>query len=218
MKFLWFLFRILMGWLFLWAFIDKTLGFSFSTAPEDAWIYGGSPTAGFLQFGARGPFAPFFNAIGGTPLVNWLYMAAMLALGLSLIFGLLVRFSSIIGTLVLALMYLAAMPPATNPFIDYHILYILILIGIFAANAGKYFGLDYFIFRKKAPAGKKKVVVEKKQVEKQPVEEKKNTAPKETLSVQEESTIVEPEPEQEVSTNLEPDTEEEESIQEEQMK
>jgi hypothetical protein len=32
MKFLWVLFRILLGWQFLWAFIDKTFGFGLSTA------------------------------------------------------------------------------------------------------------------------------------------------------------------------------------------
>jgi thiosulfate dehydrogenase [quinone] large subunit len=185
MKFICVLLRILLGWQFLWAFIDKTFGFGFSTAPENAWIYGGSPTAGFLQLGSRGPFAPFFNSIGGTVLVDWLFMMAMLALGLSLIFGLLVRFSSIVSIFVLALMYLAAIPPATNPFVDYHIIYIIVLIGIFIMNAGKYFGLDYLIFRKRpvAAAAKKTVEAKKTTVQTAPIEERK-TEPAKTADMQ----------------------------------
>ena len=198
--------RILLGWQFLWAFIDKTFGFGFSTAPENAWIYGGSPTAGFLQMGSRGPFAPFFNSIGGTVLVDWLFMLAMLALGLSLIFGLLVRFSSIVGIFVLALIYLAAIPPATNPFVDYHIIFIFVLIGLFIINAGKYFGLDYFIFRKRLAAVPQKKTVEAKKTTTKtappdsiktetaktaPVVEKETTVEVEETGVRQEEPIIE---------------------------
>lgn len=206
MKVLWVLLRILLGWQFLWAFIDKTFGFGFSTAPENAWIYGGSPTAGFLQFGSRGPFAPFFNSIGGTALVDWLYMMAMLALGLSLIFGLLVRFSSIVGVLVLAFMYLAVIPPTTNPFVDYHIIFMLVLIGIFAANAGKYFGLDHFIFRKRPAVAGKKTTVQKTQVIKEKPAEVK-AAPKESADIPEDENV-----------DVEEEQKEEETLEEEQMK
>ena len=37
------LLRILMGWLFLWTFLDKTFGLGFATTAEKAWIAGGSP-------------------------------------------------------------------------------------------------------------------------------------------------------------------------------
>jgi hypothetical protein len=130
----------------------------------------------------------------------------MLALGLSLIFGLLVRFSSIVGIFVLALMYLAAIPPATNPFVDYHIIFILVLIGIFAANAGKYFGLDYFLFRKRpAGAGKKETVQKKQVVKEKPAEVK--AAPKESADIPKDEGI-----------NAEEEQKEEETLEEEQMK
>lgn len=35
--------RLVIGWVFLWAFLDKVFGFGFSTPSERAWINGGSP-------------------------------------------------------------------------------------------------------------------------------------------------------------------------------
>ena len=46
--------RIMFGFYFLWAFLDKTFGLGFSTPAERAWINGGSPTRGFLS-GVEGP-------------------------------------------------------------------------------------------------------------------------------------------------------------------
>ena len=48
--------RIALGWIFLWAFLDKLFGLGHETATKNAWINGGSPTKGFLAFGATGPF------------------------------------------------------------------------------------------------------------------------------------------------------------------
>ena len=41
--------RISLGWVFLWAFLDKTFGLGYATESKDAWIDGGSPTFGFLS-------------------------------------------------------------------------------------------------------------------------------------------------------------------------
>ena len=41
--------RILLGFVFLWAFLDKTFGLGYATEPAKAWINGGSPTTGFLK-------------------------------------------------------------------------------------------------------------------------------------------------------------------------
>src|SRR3712207_7355187 len=40
--------RLALGWIFLWAFVDKLFGLGFATKAENAWIDGGSPTQGFL--------------------------------------------------------------------------------------------------------------------------------------------------------------------------
>ncbi|HEV2634497.1 MAG TPA: hypothetical protein VGX23_05090, partial [Actinocrinis sp.] len=47
--------RIGTGFMFLWAFLDKTFGLGYSTASAKAWIHGGSPTKGFLGSVAVGP-------------------------------------------------------------------------------------------------------------------------------------------------------------------
>ena len=72
--------RVVLGLYFLWAFVDKLFGFGFHTAPDKAWINGGSPTAGFLS-GVAGPFAGPFNAIAGAAWADWLFMAGLLASG-----------------------------------------------------------------------------------------------------------------------------------------
>ena len=46
--------RISLGSIFLWAFLDKMFGLGYATSSEDAWINGGSPTEGYLQFAAGG--------------------------------------------------------------------------------------------------------------------------------------------------------------------
>jgi thiosulfate dehydrogenase [quinone] large subunit len=40
--------RLALGWVFLWASLDKLFGWGFATPEKNAWINGGSPTKGFL--------------------------------------------------------------------------------------------------------------------------------------------------------------------------
>ncbi|MFC5822105.1 hypothetical protein ACFPUY_44090, partial [Nonomuraea harbinensis] len=40
--YVWAIARISIGWVFLWAFLDKTFGWGFATPAERAWINGGS--------------------------------------------------------------------------------------------------------------------------------------------------------------------------------
>jgi thiosulfate dehydrogenase [quinone] large subunit len=128
------LLRISMGFIFLWAFFDKTFGLGFATKFENAWIRGGSPTTGFLKFGVHGPLANFFHSLAGLPAVDWLFMIGLLFVGLTLIFNRFVKWGALAGSLMLAFMYLALMFPENNPIIDDHLIYILVLILI-ALNA-----------------------------------------------------------------------------------
>src|ERR1044072_1320309 len=41
--------RLLTGFAFLWAFLDKTFGLGYATPSGKGWIDGGSPTKGFLS-------------------------------------------------------------------------------------------------------------------------------------------------------------------------
>src|SRR3989344_2644999 len=119
--------RLVMGWIFLWAFMDKLFGLGFATNPEKAWILGGSPTSGFLSFGVHGPFVDLYNSLAGIPFIDWLYMLGMLFIGFTLMSGVLVRLGSIAGIMMLFLLYTAVgLFPANNPFIDEHIVYMLL--------------------------------------------------------------------------------------------
>src|SRR3989344_2695414 len=89
--------RLSMGLIFLWAFFDKLLGWGFATTPEKAWMVGGSPTAGFLQFGVHGPFTEFFNSLAGSTLVDWLFMLGLLFIGITLTLGIFMKLGAYAG-------------------------------------------------------------------------------------------------------------------------
>ncbi len=141
--YVWVAVRLSLGSIFLWAFVDKLFGFGFATQPEQAWIHGGSPTAGFLKFGVSGPFSSFFNALSGSVFVDWLFMLGLLGIGLSLILGVCTKIAGWSGAFMVLLMWLALLPPKNNPVIDEHVVYLILLIGIAAAElrAGDYYGL-----------------------------------------------------------------------------
>lgn len=128
--YVWALLRIFLGFIFLWAFLDKLFGLGFSTVPDKSWLMGGSPTSGFLKMGTHGPFASIFQSMAGNPLVDWLFMLGLLLIGLALILGIGLKIAGYSGSLLLLLMWMAAFPPKTNPVIDEHIIYILILLGL----------------------------------------------------------------------------------------
>lgn len=140
--------RILVGFMFLWAFIDKVWGLGFATTPDKAWLAGGSPTAGFLSFGVHGPFANFYHSLAGNPLVDWLFMLGLLFIGITLTLGIAVKLGSWAGIIMMALMYTAAgIWPANNPFVDEHLIYIFVLASFLFTHPGKYFGFGNAWFR-----------------------------------------------------------------------
>ena len=73
--------RFSLGWVFLWAFLDKTFGLGYATKAEDAWLDGGSPTYGFLNFAATGPFEDFYKSIAGDAWADWLFMIGLAGSG-----------------------------------------------------------------------------------------------------------------------------------------
>ena len=133
------LLRIALGWVFLWAFIDKLLGLGYATLPEKAWLAGGSPTAGFLK-GAAGTFASMFNGLAGQVWVDWLFMAGLLGIGLALVLGIATRLATYAGTLLLLLMWLSVFPIKNNPFVDDHIIFILVLFALYSTEADEVMG------------------------------------------------------------------------------
>ena len=128
--------RVLLGFVFLWAFLDKTFGLGFATESAKSWVNGGSPTTGFLKFGVNpeSPFAGFFTGLAGQAWVDWLFMAGLLGLGVALIFGVALRVAAVSGTLLLVMMWAAELPLENNPVIDDHIVYASALFVIAAGR------------------------------------------------------------------------------------
>jgi thiosulfate dehydrogenase [quinone] large subunit len=143
--------RIAFGLTFLWAFFDKLLALGFSTgkAPngtvdrfgDAAWIHGGSPTKGFLAFGADGPFKDFYHSIAGAAWADWAFMLGLLGIGLALTFGVGMRFAAVAGGVLYLLMWSVVLPPANNPVIDEHILGAITVVALALTNAGDTWGL-----------------------------------------------------------------------------
>ncbi|MFI7127873.1 hypothetical protein ACIBQ1_19395 [Nonomuraea sp. NPDC050153] len=137
----WAVARISIGWIFLWAFLDKAFGWGFATPADRAWIEGGSPTTGFLKGTGENALGGFFGSLAGQAWVDWLFMAGLLGIGLALVLGIGTRVAAGAGTLTLVLMWAAELPPANNPFMDEHIVYSIVLIGLALAGTGTTFGL-----------------------------------------------------------------------------
>ena len=141
-NYIWGALRFGMGWIFMWSFLDKLFGLGFPTSPESGWIAGGSPTFGFLNFGTAGPLAVFYQGMAGNVVADVLYMIGMLAIGLPLLFGVGVRVGASIGVLMMGLIYTAGfLPPEHNPFMDQHIIFALVLLGIATTQMDSRLGL-----------------------------------------------------------------------------
>ncbi|MEJ7585043.1 MAG: hypothetical protein WKF43_13410 [Acidimicrobiales bacterium] len=137
--------------MFLWAFFDKLLALGYATGVDRetgaldrfgdaAWINGGSPTQGFLS-GVTGPFKGVFEPMAGAAWADWLFMIGLLAIGVALILGIGMRIAAASGALLLVFMWMASLPLDNNPFMDYHLVYAVVLIGLAIAHAGDTLGM-----------------------------------------------------------------------------
>ena len=133
--------RINLGWIFLWSFVDKLFGLGFSTAPENAWLAGGSPTYGFLTHATAGPLAGLYQSMAGAFLVDALFMFGLAGLGVALTLGIGLKIAGIGGSLMMLMMWSAHLPPVQNPLIDQHIVYALVIILLAQTEAGMTWGL-----------------------------------------------------------------------------
>ncbi len=151
----WTLLRLLLGWSFLWAFLDKMFGLGFATCRlegggidfgcDAAMLSGGSPTYGFLNFATQGshtgglfdwmaPSAP--DAIN---LADAGFMAALLLGGVALLLGIGVRIAAIGGAVLMAFMFLAIdVFPENNPVNSSHVIEMAAFSGIAYVGAGRF--------------------------------------------------------------------------------
>ncbi|MFE5917664.1 hypothetical protein [Streptomyces sp. NPDC056468] len=147
--------RLLTGFVFLWAFLDKTFGLGYATPSGKGWTDGGSPTKGFLSGVAAGPMESTFHSWAGGAWADWLFMLGLLGISIALIAGVALRLAAVAGTVMMTLMWVAEWPPAqtlsdgspsmsTNPFAEYHLIYAVVLIALAAVSAGDTLGVGKF--------------------------------------------------------------------------
>lgn len=129
-----FLFRISLGWLLFYAGITKLLDPSWTA---EGYLKGAKTLTGLYQFFASPavlPFTNFLNAWGLT------------LIGLSLLVGIGVRLSAILGAAIMLLYYLPILqfpyPNAHSFIVDEHIVYAAALLFLAATRAGRVWGLE----------------------------------------------------------------------------
>lgn len=145
--------RIGIGFVFLWAFIDKLFGLGFATCRDaetkavnvmcdSAWLAGGHPTEGYLksaagEFGGdpAGVYGEMFKGwgdanIGGFRFLDWAFMLGLLLVGGALMLGIGTKLAALGAVGLLGLMYIAHFDNTNNPVIDDHIVYSLASVGI----------------------------------------------------------------------------------------
>jgi len=133
-RFVIFFLRIFVGWLFLYA---------------GAWqIWENFSPAGFLAHVVtfHAFFAPF-AAPAMLPYTDFLVKWGHLLIGLSLVSGLMVRVSGPFGILLMVVYHFAHMDwpfieDHLSLFVDYHLVYALVIVYLIAHRAGHVFGLD----------------------------------------------------------------------------
>ncbi|MDO8600971.1 MAG: DoxX family protein [bacterium] len=129
-----FLLRISMGWMMFYAGITKVLN------PE--WT-----AAGYLA-GAKtfGGFYQWLTTPGMLPVVNFINEWGLTLLGISLILGIGVRMTSILGAVLMMLYYFPILdfpyPNAHSYIVDEHIIYAFVLLFFAAVRAGRAWGLE----------------------------------------------------------------------------
>lgn len=132
--------RVLLGFLFLYSGITKVLDPEWTSAGLLAGAKTFSAVYGWFASATNIGWVDFLNSWGQT------------LIGLGLIFGCLTRYASYAGILLMVLYYFPGLefPYVDHGFlIDQHVIYIAVFVVLITTNAGQYWGLDKYIFRKR---------------------------------------------------------------------
>lgn len=133
-----FLLRVSLGWVMFYAGITKIL--------DPKWT-----AKGYIA-GAK-MFPTFYGSLLTNPtnlmIIDFLNKWGLTLIGVSLMLGFLVRFSSPFGAALMMLYYFPVLdfPYASGKnyyIVDFHIIFALTFIVLLIGDAGKYWGLDYY--------------------------------------------------------------------------
>lgn len=136
--------RILTGFIFLWAFVDKMFGLGIATEPAKSVLAGGSPTTGYLSFAVaeNNPFRGIWDMLVSiNPITDILFMAGLLGIGVALVLGIGMKVAVWSGVAMYVFMALASLPFPNNPLVDDHVLMALVLIVLLGLKAQDHVGL-----------------------------------------------------------------------------
>jgi len=133
--------RMVLGWTLLWAFFDKMFGLGYATSSDRAWINGGSPTSGYLQFAVSGPLSGIYQDMAGNGIVDSLFMLALISVGVAMILGVGTRISGMAGAALMLLLWSTHIPPENNPVTDDHIVYAILFVAMIFVRPGRWLGL-----------------------------------------------------------------------------
>lgn len=140
-----FLLRVSMGWLMFYAGITKVLDSEWSAA---GYLTSAKTFPGLFQWFAQPEILPVINFVN-----EW----GLTLLGISLILGLFVRLSSVLGAALMLFYYFPALVfphiPPHSYIVDEHIIYVLLLVLFAVLRTGRIWGLDTRLG--KSPAYKK---------------------------------------------------------------
>lgn len=128
-----FLVRITMGWMFFYAGITKVIDPAWSA---EGYLKGAKNFVGFYEW---------LMSPGMLPIVNFVNEWGLTLLGVSLILGIGVRLSAVLGVALMILYYLPLGFPYPNThslIVDEHIIYAAALLLLASLRAGRTWGLE----------------------------------------------------------------------------
>lgn len=134
--------RIILGWMMIWAFLDKMFGLGYPSPPEVAVINGGSPTEYYLSELVSGPFSGIWNALAGNTVVDTALMLGLLGVGIGMMLGIASKLSTIGMVVMVLLMFTLNIPPDDNPLVNYHVLYAVAGLAIYWLGGFETYGLN----------------------------------------------------------------------------
>ena len=128
------LLRVATGWLMFYAGITKILDPAWSAA---GYLGNAKTFSGFYEWFLQPPLLPITNFIN-----EW----GLTLLGVSLILGIGVRLSSVLGAALMLLYYFPVLEfpyiPPHSYIVDDHVIYALVLLFFAAVKAGRTWGLE----------------------------------------------------------------------------
>ena len=129
-----FFLRISLGWMFLYAGITKILNPEWSAA---GYLKGAKTFAGLYQWLTQPEIVP---------IVNFINVWGLTLLGVSLILGIFVRLSGVLGAVLMLMYYFPILqfpyPNAHSYIVDEHIIYAAVLLFLAVIKAGRVWGLE----------------------------------------------------------------------------